>query len=84
MYTVLRIPFKRAEEAPSWLSKKKAGRKLDPIEAEEYYHYQFEKEHESLMAETNFEGVPSNAAVINAIRRYHVFKKSCLMSFFDC
>lgn len=37
MMTFLRIPFERAPEDPSWLTKKKAGRKLDPIEAEEYY-----------------------------------------------
>jgi hypothetical protein len=34
MLTFLRIPFERALEAPSWMYKKKAGRKLDPMEAE--------------------------------------------------
>jgi hypothetical protein len=34
--------------------------------------------------ETNFEGVPSHAQLIEIIRTYHVFKKSCLMSFYDC
>ena len=38
----MRIPFQRAPEAPSWMSKKKAGRKLDPIEAEEYFKYKYE------------------------------------------
>ena len=37
-----------------------------------------------MLKETSFDGVPSNAQIINAIRKYHVFKKSCLMSFYDC
>ena len=37
MRTILRIPYAKAiDEAndPSWMSKKKAGRKLNPIEAD--------------------------------------------------
>jgi hypothetical protein len=64
--------------------KKKAGKKLDPIEVEEYHHFRFNQEHQRLIKETNFEGVPSEAQVINAIRKYHTFKKGCLMSFYDC
>jgi hypothetical protein len=42
MQTILRIPFERAPEAPSWMSKKKAGKKLDPMEAEAYFTDRYE------------------------------------------
>ena len=84
MKTFLRIPHKPAPEAPSWMYKKKAGRKLDPIEAEEYYKWKSDREVEELQKRPNFDGVPTYAALINSIRKYHVFKKSCLMSFYDC
>jgi hypothetical protein len=48
MKTFLRIPFERAPESPSWMIKKKAGRKLDPVEAECYYKWKYEKETEDL------------------------------------
>jgi hypothetical protein len=43
------------------MTKKKAGRKLNPMEAEEYFKDKFDKEFEKLKKETNFEGVPSHA-----------------------
>jgi len=84
MMTFLRIPFERAPEDPSWLTKKKAGRKLDPIEAEEYYKFKFKQTEDQLLKETNWEGIPSHSQIIETIRAYHVFKKSCLVSFYDC
>ena len=42
MKTYLLIPFKKTKEDPSWLSKKHAGLKLDPIEIEEYYKHKYE------------------------------------------
>ena len=42
MKTVMKIAFERAPEAPSWMSKKKAGRKLNPMEAEEYFKDKYE------------------------------------------
>ena len=38
----MRIAIERAPEAPSWMSKKKAGRKLNPMEAEEYFKDKYE------------------------------------------
>jgi len=84
MMTFLKIPFERAPEDPSWLTKKKAGRKLDPIEAEEYYKFKFKQTEDQLLKETNWEGIPSHSQIIETIRAYHVFKKSCLVSFYDC
>lgn len=46
MKTFLKIPFERAPEDPSWLVKKKAGRKLNPLEAEEYYKFKFKQSEE--------------------------------------
>ena len=37
--TYLRIPFKRAPEDPEWMLKVKSGRKLNPIEVEQYYKH---------------------------------------------
>lgn len=40
MRTILRIPYAKAIDEnvdPSWMSKKKAGRKLNPIEADQYF-----------------------------------------------
>jgi hypothetical protein len=33
MKTFMRIPYSRAPEDPSWMSKVRAGRKMNPIEA---------------------------------------------------
>lgn len=84
MKTYLKIPFERAPEDPSWLTKKKAGRKLDPLEAEEYFKFKYAEQEKKMLRETNYEGIPSHAQIIEVIRTYHVFKKSCLVSFFDC
>ena len=37
-----------------------------------------------MKSDSNYEGVPSHGQIIQSIRKYHVFKKSCLMSFYDC
>ena len=42
MKTVLRIATQRAPEDPTWMVKKKAGKKLNPLEADEYFAYKFE------------------------------------------
>jgi len=39
MKTIVLIPFEPAPEDPIWLRKKHAGKKLDPLEAEEYYKW---------------------------------------------
>jgi hypothetical protein len=44
MRTFVRIPYERAPEDPSWMTKKKAGKKLDPMEAEEYFNVRYEQE----------------------------------------
>ena len=44
MKTILLIPVVPAKEDPSWMIKKHAGKKLDPIEAEEYYNYLYEED----------------------------------------
>lgn len=54
------------------------------MEAEEFFKDKYEKEFEKMKKETNFEGIPSHAQIIQVIRSYHVFKKSCLVSFYDC
>jgi len=46
---------------PAWMKKKKAGKKLDPIEIEEFYNHKFIEEHKKLISDTNFEGIPSEA-----------------------
>jgi hypothetical protein len=84
MKTIWRIPYQRAPVDPSWLLKKKAGRKLDPIEVEEYFRYKFEQSYKAFLRETGFRGVPSDAAISKAIQEYHYFKKDCLTSFLYC
>ena len=44
MKTIVLIPFEPAPEDPPWLLKKHANKKLNPIEAEEYYKYMQDKE----------------------------------------
>jgi hypothetical protein len=61
MKTFMRIATERAPEDPTWMVKKKAGKKLNPIEADEYFAYKFEQDHNRLITEKNFEGVPSHA-----------------------
>lgn len=62
----------------------KAGRKLDPVEVEEYYRWKFERSHKQLLNDASYEGVPSFAALTQTIREYHYFKKDCLTSFLYC
>ena len=64
--------------------KKKAGRKLDNIEVEEYYKHKYDKELALLHNDVGQEGLPGRGAVIGSIRKYHLFKKNCLMSFYNC
>ena len=57
---------------------------MNPIEANQYFKHRFEEELAQMQRETGYEGVPSNAQIIHVIRKFHVFKKSCLLSFYDC
>jgi hypothetical protein len=45
MKTYLKIPYERAPEDPVWLTKAHAGRKLDPIEVEEFMLHKHTLEH---------------------------------------
>ena len=49
MKTIWLIPYKRAPADPEFLMKSKSGRKMDPIEIEEYYHYLFERNHDKFI-----------------------------------
>ena len=49
MKTYLKIPYQRAPEDPSWLQKAHSGRKMDPIELEEYLLYKFDLDHKKLL-----------------------------------
>ena len=51
MKTNLLIPFEPAPEDPVWLVKAQAGKRLDPIEAEEYFLYKFELEFKKLRSD---------------------------------
>lgn len=42
MKTIWKIPFKRAIPDPEWLMKAHSGRKMDPIEIEEFYRHKYE------------------------------------------
>jgi hypothetical protein len=46
---VVLIPFERAPADPKWLLKKHARRKLNPLEAEDYFKHEFEEEHKKLL-----------------------------------
>jgi hypothetical protein len=43
------IPFEPAPADPSWIIKKHARKKFNPLEAEEYYKHEFEEEHRRLV-----------------------------------
>jgi hypothetical protein len=43
MKTELLIPYEMPPKDPSWLIKKHANKKLDPLESEEYYKFLFDK-----------------------------------------
>ena len=66
------------------MEKKRAGKKLDPIEIEEYYRHLYQVEHDNFTRDQSYAGVPGHDGIISSIRKYHVFKKSCMASFFDC
>lgn len=84
MRTVMRIPWKRAPDDPSWLTKAHAGKKLDAIEVEQWYRHKYNREHEALLKDKLFDGVPGSGKINKVITQYHVYKKNCLLSFLDC
>lgn len=84
MKTYLKIPFERAPEDPVWLSKAHAGRKLDPIEVEEFMEHKYQTDYQKLVNDKNFDGVPGYGSVSKAITQYHYFKAKCLLSSLDC
>jgi len=43
MKTIWKIPFKRAIPDPEWLMKAHSGRKMDPLEVEEFYRHKYEQ-----------------------------------------
>ena len=45
MKTYLLIPFEPAPEDPSWMYKARSGRKMNPLEAEEYMKSKHDSEH---------------------------------------
>jgi hypothetical protein len=47
--TIVLIPIEPAPADPSWIIKKHARRKFNPLEAEEYYKYEFEEEYRRLI-----------------------------------
>lgn len=81
MKTEVKIPIVPAKSDPTWLLKKHAGKKLDPIETEEYYSHQFQKENYYLTSGRHgFEGIPSSSTISSIVVQYHTIKKNCLMS----
>ena len=61
MFTVVRIPYSRAPEDPTWMAKVRTGRKLNPLEANMYYEKLYTDEMNLLQKDTAFDGIPSNA-----------------------
>ena len=49
--TIVRIPIEPAPADPSWVIKKHARRKFNPLEAEEYYRNEFEEEYRRLISD---------------------------------
>lgn len=81
MRTIVLIPTEPAPEDPSWLIKKHSHRKLDPIEIEEYFSYEWEKDHKFLVrGRDGWVGVPSRQVLIDIIYKYHNIKKHCIQS----
>jgi hypothetical protein len=46
--TIVRIPIEPAPSDPSWIIKKHARRKFNPLEAEDFFRHEFEEEFKRL------------------------------------
>jgi hypothetical protein len=57
---------------------------MDAIEVEQYMSYSFELDHDQLVKDTEMYGVPTHDQISKSIHEYFFFKKSCLLSFFEC
>jgi len=66
------------------MAKVKTGKKLDAIEAEEYYLHKHERSYQKLVRNRQMEGVPTYGTMLSVIEQYHSFKKGCLYSFYNC
>ena len=84
MKTVLKIPHKPAPADPEWLLKAHSGRKMDPIEIEQYLVYKFDLDHKKLLQDRQMEGIPGFGSIGSVIRNYHYLKKDCMHSFRSC
>jgi hypothetical protein len=51
MRTLVKIPQEKAPEDPEWLLKKHERKRLNPLEAEEYYKYLYERDHQRLLVD---------------------------------
>ncbi len=49
MKTYVKIPFEPAPRDPSWLLKKYSGKKMNPLESEEYFKHIFEEDHRLIL-----------------------------------
>jgi hypothetical protein len=78
MFTEVLIPMEPAPADPTWMIKRHSGKKLDPLELEEYYEYIFQKDHQALITDRNWRGMPSFNTLGDIIQKYHYIKKHCL------
>ena len=68
MFTNVKIPIEPAPKDPKWIIKKHAGKKLDPIELEEYFHYKHDQDKKYLTSgKHGYIGIPSSSTISQVI-----------------
>lgn len=71
MFTEVLIPIQPAPKDPKWMIKKHAGKKLDPLEIEEYLKFKHDNENKYLVSGAHsFAGIPSSATIGKIVIAY--------------
>lgn len=84
MKTIVLIPTHPAPVDPTWLTKRHAGRKLNALEAQEYYKDVFDRELEWLKVQGNWNGIPGRGQLGKVILMYHDQKNAHIQSHRSC
>ena len=68
MKTILLIPTHPAPEDPEWIQKGHSGRKMDSIEAEQWFKYKYDQDWKKWKTDTEtVTGVPGNGQISETI-----------------
>lgn len=79
--------MKESESDPVWMKKKRKGKRLNPVEMEEYFYWRHERNHFVKYVDPRpgaHINMPSYQKLADVMNKYHLWKKKCLTSVSMC